>query len=188
MTDFMWCITFFHGKNLLVETIWFMIFLYYYLNLPTMADERSSSAPKQHCKRPIATEFFAKYMTRDRFTQFLQLIHFENNETHVENDRLWKIWRVFTDLCNKFSTFLYPFQKLVIEESLVLFKGRLGFKQYIPSKRYRFVIKLFVLCDCETGMILDIIVYTGTNVDIPQNDPLGISWAIAKKVNGKVCW
>ena len=50
----------------------------------------------------------------------------------------------------------------MIDESLIiLFKGRLVWKQYIPSKRHRFGIKIFVLCDCETGLILEPIVYTG---------------------------
>ena len=52
----------------------------------------------------------------------------------------------------------------------MLYKGRLTFKQYIPSKRSRFGIKLFVLCDCKTGTILDFIVYTGTDIDIPKSE------------------
>ena len=61
-------------------------------------------------------------------------------------------------------------------------KGRLIFKQYIPSKRHRFGINFFVLCDCETGIILDMIVYTGSDIDIPTNYPLGVSGAIVKKM------
>jgi hypothetical protein len=54
-----------------------------------------------------------------------------------------------------------PFQDLVIDKSMALFKGRLMFKQYIKTKRHKFGIKLYVLCDCETGYVLDFIVYTG---------------------------
>ena len=69
----------------------------------------------------------------------------------------------------------------MIDESLVLFKERLIFKQYISSKRHRFGIKLFVLCDCATGIILDVIVYSGTDVDIFKDDNFGLSGAIVKK-------
>ena len=65
---------------------------------------------------------------------------------------------------------------------MILFKGRLVFKQYIPSKRHRFAIKLFVLCDCETGIILDLAVYNGTDSDIPKGVAHGISGAIVKKL------
>ena len=69
----------------------------------------------------------------------------------------------------------------MIDESLILFKGKLVFKQYIPSKRHRFGIKLFVLCDFTTKIILDVIVYSGTDVDISKDDALGLSGAIVKK-------
>lgn len=62
-----------------------------------------------------------------------------------------------------------------------MFKGRLSFKQYIPSKRHRFGIKLFVLCTCETGMVIDMIVYTGKNTDnLNATDELGVSGCIVK--------
>ena len=73
----------------------------------------------------------------------------------------------------------------MIDESLVLFKGGLSFKQYIPSKRHRFGLKNFVLCDCESGIILDIIVYSASKIDILRNDPCGISGAIVKKLVAK---
>ena len=44
---------------------------------------------------------------------------------------------------------------------MVKWKGRLSFKQFIPSKRHRFGIKFLVLCDVQTGYVQDIIVYTG---------------------------
>jgi hypothetical protein len=52
------------------------------------------------------------------------------------------------------------------------------FKQFIPSKRHRFGIKVFVLCDCETGYILDFILYTGATTDIVEDHELGISGAV----------
>ena len=36
----------------------------------------------------------------------------------------------------------------------------LSFKQYIPSKKSRFGVKFFILCDCDTKFILNFIIYT----------------------------
>ena len=47
-----------------------------------------------------------------------------------------------------------------MDESLVLFKERLNFKQYINSKRARFGIKLYQLCT-SNGIPLDFLVYHG---------------------------
>ena len=63
-----------------------------------------------------------------------------------------------------------PYQKLVIDESLVLWRGRLSFKQYIPSKRHRFGLKLFVLCDCKSGYVQDIILYTGSETHLDHEE------------------
>ena len=89
---------------------------------------------------------------------------------------------MFIKLVSKFGKFYNPSQKLVIDESLVLFQGRLVFKQYIPSKRHRFGIKLFILSDCDTGLVLDMIVYTRTDINIPKDKVHGASGAIVKKL------
>ena len=130
----------------------------------------------------IGTPLWGKYMTRDRFLLLLSMLHFADNNYPSDLDRLWKVREVFEMFTANYKRYFVPFQKLVIDESLVLFKGRLVWKQYIPSKRHRFGIKIFVLCDCETGIILAMIVYTGTNIDYPTNDQLGISGAIVKKM------
>lgn len=50
------------------------------------------------------------------------------------------------------------------------FKGRFIYRQFIPSKRTRFGIKLWVLCDSQTGYILKVSVYTGSYTDYPVLD------------------
>ncbi|XP_066965649.1 piggyBac transposable element-derived protein 4-like [Macrobrachium rosenbergii] len=133
----------------------------------------------------IPTPIFPKFMTRDRFLLLTRFMHFADNGNPNSNDRIWKIRPFLSLVVGNFKRVFHPFQKIVIDESLILFKGRLILKQYIPSKRHRFGVKLFVLCDCETGIVLDIIVYTGTDVDIPKEDQgsgLGFSGAVVKKM------
>ena len=59
-----------------------------------------------------------------------------------------------------FQGFFFTRKDVSIDESLVLFKGRLSFQQYIKSKRARFGIKLYQLSTCN-GIPLDFIVYHG---------------------------
>jgi hypothetical protein len=61
---------------------------------------------------------------------------------------------------------------------LTLFKGQLSFIQYIPSKRHRFGIKTFIICDCETGYVLDFIVHTGATTEIVPDCKFGVSSAV----------
>lgn len=51
------------------------------------------------------------------------------------------------------------------------------FKQYIKTKKHHFGIKLYVLCDCETGYVLDFIVYAGINHDKTANKDSGLGFS-----------
>lgn len=76
-------------------------------------------------------------------------------------DKLYKI-REICDKLRRFQEAFYPFQNLCIDASLLLYKGRLSFNQYIPSKRNIFGIKSFVSCDTQSGFVQDFIIYNGS--------------------------
>lgn len=107
------------------------------------------------------------------------MLHLANNDDPTpEAGRLYKVKDVLDRIKQAFKAQFSPFQDLVIDESMILFKGRLIFKQYIKTKRHRFGIKLYVLCDCETGYVLDFIVYTGAETEMDHIPDLGASGSI----------
>ena len=119
----------------------------------------------------IETPFFAEVFSRKRFLQILRVLHFVGNSSvppGPRSDRIWKIRPIYDFLVDRFSNIFIPGKHLCIDESLLLWKGRLFFKQYIPKKRNRFGIKLFVLCDCKTRYILRFVVYTGNENPSPD--------------------
>ncbi|XP_069160488.1 piggyBac transposable element-derived protein 4-like [Procambarus clarkii] len=130
----------------------------------------------------IPTPFFGKYMSRDRFQILFRCLYFASNEDRTEDDRLWRVKHYMNVVIGKFRDFYVPAQMLVIDESLLLFNGYVAFKQYIPSKRNRFGLKSFVLCDCETGYVLHMIRYSASDVDIPGNDQHGFLGSVVKSL------
>lgn len=114
----------------------------------------------------LRTDIFNKHMSQGRYTVLLKMLYFSNKKSERSEDRLAKIRGLFDKLREIFQKSFSPFRNLCIDESLLLFKGRLFLKQYIPSKRNRFGIKSFVLCDCSTGFVLDLIVYTGSTSEV----------------------
>ena len=102
----------------------------------------------------LSTPIFGQYFTRNWYQDILDYTHFANNEDISSDDRLEKIRPIIDDFKRKFRNCMNPTQNLCIDESLLLWKGRLGFKQYMLSKRHRFGIKLFQLVDCETNSSL----------------------------------
>jgi len=126
----------------------------------------------------LSTPIFGKIMTQDRFLLLLRVLHFNDNRNQIPGDRLFKIKIIVESLRKKFSSTYQPHQKVCVDESIVEWLGRLQFKQYIPSKRHRFGIKLFVLCDCKSGFVLDFLIYTGDNSHITINETLKLSGSV----------
>jgi hypothetical protein len=129
--------------------------------------------------RLIMTPIFNELFPRHRYFAILRYLHFNNNTEQPEDDRLYKVNLVLCDLKEKFSNSFRPYQNVCIDEDMVPFKGRLKFKQYIPSKRNRFGIKLFLICDCSTGFVLNFTVYTGSATELVRTSELDIPGSIA---------
>jgi hypothetical protein len=128
--------------------------------------------------RLIMTPIFNELFPRHRYFAILQYLHFNNNTEQPDDDRLYKVNPVLHHLKEKFLNSFYPYQNICIDEGMIAFKDRLKFKQYIPLKRNRFGIKLFLICDCSTGFILNFIVYTGSTTERFQTSELDIPGSI----------
>ena len=98
----------------------------------------------------IATPIFNQVMRRDRFLLLLRFLHFADNSQYnpgdPDRDKLYKLRQIITMIKDRCGKVYSPGKNLSMDESLVLFKGRLSFKQYINTKRARFGIKLYQLC------------------------------------------
>ena len=75
-------------------------------------------------------------MNRRRYFQLLKVLHFVYNSSGSSaEDRLWKVRPIIDPLVSRYKSAFKPYRNLCIDESLLLWKGRLFFKQYIPTKR-----------------------------------------------------
>lgn len=124
-------------------------------------------------KRPIiTTPFFGNVMSQQQYALIMKYLHFENNDTFNAtthpNPKLRKIYNVHSMLINNFKSVYIPEQEITIDESLLKYKGLLGWKQFIPTKRARFGIKMYQLCESKSGYIWNSIIYTGK--DTKQNE------------------
>ena len=107
------------------------------------------------------TPIFPAIMDRDRYQIILRFWHFTDPEQVQTGDKLYKIRPLLDHLYELFQTTYTPSAEVALDESLLLWKGRLAFRQYIPNKRSRFGIKVFNVCE-KTGYVYRFRVYTGT--------------------------
>lgn len=112
------------------------------------------------------TPIFSEVMSRNRYELILRFLHFNDNRklppvSDPDRDRLYKIRPLLDHLFEKFQTVYALSREVSVDESLMLWKGRLLFKQYLPMKRHRFGIKLYKLCESSTGYTYRFQVYAG---------------------------
>lgn len=103
-----------------------------------------------------ATPVFATVMPWARYETLMRFMHFSNNsqvspKTDPGYDRLNKCNPLISLLQKCFLHYYTPDQNLSVDEYVMSFKGRLTFCQFIPSKRARYGIKLYKMCESTTG-------------------------------------
>lgn len=112
------------------------------------------------------TPAFGKVMSRKRFTDIWKFLHFcdESNAPDPDDplkDRLYKIRPLIEGIIPNFQSAYTPARDISIDESMIPFKGRLSFKQFMRAKRTRFGIKTWVLAESLTGYVSNFQIYTG---------------------------
>ncbi|GFW84832.1 piggyBac transposable element-derived protein 4 [Trichonephila clavipes] len=75
-------------------------------------------------------------------------------------------------MIHKFKSVYVPKPDILVDESLAAYKGPLSRKQLIPQTRARFGIRLFQLCESESGYIWNSLIYArkGTAFNENYND------------------
>ena len=119
-------------------------------------------------------------MSRDKFHSIRTFLHFsDNQDPKAGKDRYWKIRPVIDILDERFRTVYTPAQKVCIDESLFLYRGRFHAVQFNPHKRSRYGLKVFKLCESEgpaTGYTSAFSVYLGAEGEKPTKKDQLISY------------
>ena len=80
--------------------------------------------------------------------------------TDENYDRLWKMRAIFDKPSDSYAKYYSLTKHSAVDEIIVLFKGRVIFKQYVPKKHKWFGIKIYKLCDSK-GYTYSMTVYLG---------------------------
>jgi hypothetical protein len=121
-------------------------------------------------------------MTRDAFLFLERYLHFSDSSQMPATNcpPLFKIQPVLDVLTENMKLWWTAGQKICIDESMILYKGRaISFGQYMPAKPIKHGIKVFVLCCAVTGFLLSFEVYTGAKNKPPLYDS---NWGLIDKL------
>jgi len=118
------------------------------------------------CSKPSLRDYWSKYwltrtpfpdiMSRYRYERLSCFLHYANNGDQVQRydegyDPLFKIKPLLNTVEPLYETVYVSGRNMSIDETIVKYKGRVFFRQYLPSKLTRWGIKKYVLCESKTG-------------------------------------
>lgn len=107
---------------------------------------------------------FRASMSRNRFETLSRHIRFDDSATRSarRNRDKFAPFREIWDIINtNLLKYYIPGKNLTIDEQLVPFRGRVSFRQYIPSKPDKYGMKIWWICDSVNSYPLKGIPYLG---------------------------
>ena len=102
-------------------------------------------------------------LSRDRFlalTHFLRFADYDQIED--ESDSYKKIEPFLNEVQKICKNARLPSKDISVNEKLMLYKGRLYFRQYIPKKRSRYGIKIYACCESQSGYLWNFVLHTSS--------------------------
>lgn len=99
-------------------------------------------------------------MSRDRFLQIMRYLHFKDNQKEVRDknssdyDKLFRVSKLLDFLLPRLSEVYNPERNWAVDATLLNFKGKIYFSQFISIKPSRFGFKWFTLAESSSGYVL----------------------------------
>lgn len=109
----------------------------------------------------IGNSRIQKVMTRARFREILQNLHFSDNEKQDKEDRATKVRVILNHFNQCFQAARQNTSCQSIDEHMCKFKGKSGMKQFIRNKPIRWGFKLWFRCSSFDGYLYELDIYLG---------------------------
>ena len=100
-------------------------------------------------------------MSLKLFESISSNLRFDIKNKRDKNDKLAPIRLIWDKFISNCKLNYVPSDQMTIDEQLVTFRGRCGFKMFIPSKPGKYGIKIWALCDAKNAYLFNAKIYTG---------------------------
>ena len=114
-------------------------------------------------KSVFLTPWYGQRMSIRRFQQISKFLHFADNESRPLDckDRLYKVRPVLNSIVNRFQEVYIPEKQISIAEAIIGWKDRLVFTTYMPDKPDKYGMKVYLVCESQSGYIWNMEAHTG---------------------------
>ena len=111
----------------------------------------------------LSFPFFRSVFSRDRFLQIFWMLHVGEIPSTTKRSKIQPFLDLLVPL---FQQHLNPSRELSVDESMIAFRGRVGFRQYVRGKPQPWGIKAYVLSESKTGYMYNLLVYYGKETQL----------------------
>ena len=91
-------------------------------------------------------------MSMKRFETIIKAMRYDDAETREEcqeQNKLAPIQELWDSILQKCGANWIPGHVLTVDKQFVKFRGRCGFRMFIPTKPGKYDIKVFMVCDAD---------------------------------------
>ena len=134
-------------------------------------------------RKIIRTDIFCQTMPYSRFVNISRFLRFSSKD-NSSTEPLNKIHEILDMILNKFNSCYTPNKKISIDESLLKFTGRFKYTHYIPNKSAVRGIKIYKLCESESGYCSNFHIHT-TKIERDEENGELVGEAIIFKLAAK---
>ena len=130
--------------------------------------------PKEHLyytkNNLFGTPGFRRIISQNKMVLLENFLHFNDNEELGDSyNKAAKIQPILEKLLERFKLLCELERDISIDEFLLLWKGHLSWKHYIPKKTSGFGSKVSVLSERSTGYLWSVILYAGGDRLLDEN-------------------
>ncbi|XP_068229423.1 uncharacterized protein, partial [Palaemon carinicauda] len=112
--------------------------------------------------KSLGCPFYRSILSERRFAFIQRALRFDSiatREEHVRHDKFAPIRNLWDQVIANCIANYEPSGHLTVDEQLLAFRGRCGFRMYIPNKPAKYGIKLVMACDADTFYMCNAIPY-----------------------------
>ena len=123
---------------------------------------------------PFASDNFSAIMSSRRFELILKFLHLNDSEAQPKRgepafDKPYKVCPFLDLVLENFQSSYQPYQQILIDESMISYKGRFSFIQYMRNKPHKWGLKAWVLADSTNGYTWGWMLYTGKEGGVTEH-------------------
>lgn len=132
----------------------------------------------------IGNQGIQNIMTCNRYQKLGQYFHVSDRATEPAKgqpgyDKLYKVRPIIEHVQGTFPSAYSLSREIAVDEAMVKYTGRLGFRQYMPAKPIKRGIKIWMLCDSNNAYLSRFDIYLGRQ---DNRTELGLGYNVVTKL------